>query len=71
MLSMRSTQLAIVLVTLASICSAFFRVATAPDRVRDRREMAHKTCVDTGGDWAVVDNAEVCRKAEALWPPGQ
>ena len=39
-----------------------FRVATAPDRIRDRHEDAKKVCLERGGQWAQVDQrTEGCR----------
>ena len=62
MLTVRSAQTAFLLVTMASIGAALFRVATAPDRVRERRNLAVMTCIGSGGHWAVVGKTEVCRK---------
>ena len=66
MLNLRSAQLAFLIVTLVSVAAALFRVATAPDRVRDRRNLAHAVCDSIGGEWTVVDKAETCRRADAL-----
>jgi hypothetical protein len=66
MLSLRGAQLAFITITLVSVGAAMFRVATAPDRVRDRRNLAYAVCVSAGGEWTVVDKAEVCRTAEVL-----
>jgi len=70
MLNLRGAQMAFLIVTLVSVGAALFRVATGPDRARDRRNLAHTVCVGTGGEWAVVDKAETCRtarpEAEAL-----
>ena len=39
-----------------------FRVATAPERAKQRRELARQTCVQTGGEWVQAQRDEVCRK---------
>ncbi|MES2960265.1 MAG: hypothetical protein V4792_18905 [Pseudomonadota bacterium] len=66
MLSFRGAQLAFIVVTLVAVGAAMFRVATAPDRVRDRRNLAHAVCDSVGGEWTVVDKAETCRRADTL-----
>jgi hypothetical protein len=63
---LRSAQLAFLVITLVSVGAALFRVATGPDRARDRRNLAHAVCDSIGGEWAVVDRVETCRRAEAL-----
>jgi hypothetical protein len=62
MLSLRRAQWAFVIVTLVSICGALFRVATAPDRVRERRNLAYMRCIGSGGQWATIGKTEVCQK---------
>ena len=44
--------------------SAVFRVATAPDRIRERRDMAREVCLKAGGEWVVGDGRrEICKRA--------
>ena len=62
MLNVRSAQLAFLLVTTASVGAALFRVATAPDRVRERRNLAFMTCIGSGGHWAADGKTEVCHR---------
>jgi hypothetical protein len=62
MLTSRSAQLAFAVITLLSIGGATFRVATAPDRVRERRNLAYMTCIKSGGQWAVVGKSEICQR---------
>ena len=66
MLNLRGAQVAFLIVTLISVGAALFRVATGPDRARERRSLAQTVCVSAGGEWAVVDKVETCRTAEAL-----
>jgi hypothetical protein len=70
-MNMRAAQLAFVVITVASIGAALFRVATAPDRIRERRNVAYSTCVSSGGQWMVVDRTEICRKPETASLPIQ
>ncbi|MBI5259251.1 MAG: hypothetical protein HY855_22295 [Burkholderiales bacterium] len=43
-----------------------FRVATAPERIRDRQETARKVCLERGGEWVTVNRRDLCRLPEAL-----
>ena len=61
MLGTPAARLAVVLVIVASIGGAVFRVATAPDRVRERRETARAACASGGGEWIRVGADEICR----------
>ena len=69
MLNLRSSSVPILIVAAVSVGAALFRVTTAPERVRDRRDLAQRTCVSLGGEWAVVNHAEVCRRpiGSSLW----
>ena len=71
MSKMRIARWAFMAITVVSIGAALFRVATAPDRVRDRRLLAQQVCINGGGEWALVDRAEVCRKADGEVLPWQ
>jgi len=54
----------VALIVVAAAVSAAFRVATAPDRIRDRRDMAKEVCLKAGGEWVVAeDRREVCKRA--------
>lgn len=54
----------VALIIIAAAVSAAFRVATAPDRIRDRRDMAKEVCLKSGGEWVVSeDRREVCKRA--------
>jgi hypothetical protein len=56
----------VVLVILAAIGATAFRVSTGPDRARQRHDTARQVCIDTGGEWLLVDREEICRKAGGL-----
>jgi hypothetical protein len=58
----RAAGLAVALVILFSIVGTVFRVATAPERVKARREVALATCTTTGGEWVTVGQDELCRR---------
>ena len=60
-----AARLAVVLVIVASVAGAIFRVATAPERVKERRDTARSTCVNAGGEWVQVGADEVCRQVAA------
>lgn len=48
-------------VAVVAVGSTVFRVATAPERVRDRVETAKRVCAERGGDWVKVDSRDQCR----------
>ncbi len=49
-------------VTLAAIVAALFRIATAPDRIADRRNTARNVCLGSGGEWVTQGREEICRR---------
>lgn len=51
-------------VTVMVVGGTVFRVATAPDRVRDRQATAQRVCTERGGEWVSVDKRDVCRLPE-------
>ena len=55
---------AFVIVVLAAVGASVFRVSTAPDRVKERRNTARSVCVSTGGEWVQVGGDEICQKNE-------
>lgn len=55
---------AFVIVVLAAVGSTVFRVSTAPERIRERRETARSVCVSSGGEWIRVGSDEICQKSE-------
>jgi hypothetical protein len=57
---------AFVIVVLAAVGASVFRVSTAPERVRDRRDTARSVCISSGGQWLQVGNDEICQKDELL-----
>jgi hypothetical protein len=50
------------LVVIAAIGAALFRVATAPDRIADRRATARAVCLGSGGQWVQEGRDEICRR---------
>ena len=54
---------AFVIVVVLAVGAASFRVATAPDRISERRNRARSVCLNSGGEWVRVNNTELCRKA--------
>jgi hypothetical protein len=57
---------AFVIVVLAAVGASVFRVSTAPERVRDRRDTARSVCIGSGGQWLQVGNDEICQKDELV-----
>jgi len=55
---------AFVIVVLAAVGASVFRVSTAPERVKERRETARSVCIGSGGQWIRVGNDEICQKDE-------
>jgi hypothetical protein len=48
-----------------AVGAVVFRVATAPQRIQERRELARSVCLANKGEWVVVDGAEICRRDTA------
>jgi len=54
----------VALIIIGAAVSAVFRVATAPDRIRERRDIAREVCLKSGGEWVMAaDRREVCKRA--------
>jgi hypothetical protein len=50
------------LVVVLALGAAVFRVATAPERIKERRETARSVCLSSGGQWVKVQRDEVCQR---------
>jgi hypothetical protein len=55
---------AFVIVVLAAVGASVFRVATAPERVKERRNTARSVCVGSGGAWVQIGKDEICQRDE-------
>lgn len=54
----------VALIIVGAAVSAVFRVATAPERIRERRDIAKEVCLKSGGEWVVAEGRrEVCKRA--------
>ena len=54
----------VALIVIGAAVSGVFRVATAPDRIKERRDMAKEVCLKAGGEWVIADDRrEVCKRA--------
>jgi hypothetical protein len=53
----------VALIIVGAAVSAVFRVATAPDRIRERRDTAKEVCLKAGGEWVIAERKEVCKRA--------
>ena len=58
-------QIAVGLVIVAAVAATAFRVSTGPDRARQRRDIARQVCIDSGGQWLLVERDEICQKTTA------
>ena len=58
----RITWAVVASVIVLSVGSALFRVATAPERIAERRNTAKEVCVKSGGEWVRVGREEVCKR---------
>ncbi len=58
----RFTWAVVASVIALSVGSALFRVATAPERIAERRNTAKEVCAKSGGEWVRVGREEVCKR---------
>jgi hypothetical protein len=65
---LRSARTAFAIVAVVSITGAVIRVATAPDRIRERRITAQSVCASSGGTWMTIDKQEICSKPDVALP---
>ena len=56
------TRMLFAVVVVMAIGSALFRVATAPQRIKDRHETARSVCLASGGQWVKIDRDELCQR---------
>lgn len=61
-MAVRIAWAVVALIIIGAAVSAMFRVVTAPDRVRERREIAKQVCVKAGGEWVSSGRDEVCKR---------
>jgi len=59
----RITWAIVASIIVLSVGSALFRVATAPERIAERRATAKEVCVKSGGEWVREGRDELCRKS--------
>jgi hypothetical protein len=52
----------VALIIVGAAVSAMFRVATAPERIKERRDMAREVCVKSGGAWVGAGRDEGCKR---------
>jgi hypothetical protein len=55
---------AFVVVVTLTVLGTVFRVMTAPERIKERRETARSVCTGSGGQWLVVGRDEICQRGE-------
>jgi hypothetical protein len=54
----------VALIIVGAAGSYVFRVATAPDRIRERHDIAREVCLKAGGEWVLGENErKVCKRA--------
>ena len=52
-----------------AVVGAVFRVSTAPDRIKERRNTAYSVCIASGGEWVKGERDEACVKPDAAKKP--
>ena len=57
-----------VLIVIAAVGLAVFRIVTAPDRIAERRNTARTVCTSAGGEWVTDGRNEYCRRPGAPTP---
>jgi hypothetical protein len=60
---------AFVVIVVAAVGAALFRVITAPDRIAERRHTARNVCLHSGGEWVTDGRSEICRRPELASKP--
>ena len=68
-MSISVARSAVALVAVVAVAGAVFRVSTAPDRIKERRDTAHAVCIASGGQWTTVERDEICVKGEPAKAP--
>jgi len=53
---------AFVIVAMVAVGATVFRVSTAPERIKERRNTARSVCVGSGGSWVQMGADEICQK---------
>jgi molybdopterin synthase catalytic subunit len=61
-MGMRIAWTIVAMIIVGAAVSAMFRVATAPDRIKERRNIAKEVCVKSGGEWVTAGRDEVCKR---------
>jgi hypothetical protein len=51
-------------VVFAAIVAALFKIATAPERIAERRNTARNVCLAGGGVWVQVGRDEICQRRD-------
>jgi hypothetical protein len=54
-----------VIVVIATLVATVFRVATAPERMKARRDLARSVCQGSGGVWVQMGHDEVCQRSDS------
>jgi len=63
-MGIRIAWIVVALIIIGAAASAVFRVATAPDRIRERHDIAKEVCLKAGGEWVLGQNErKVCKRA--------
>ena len=68
-MSISLARSAVALVAVVAVAGAVFRVSTAPDRIKERRETAYSVCIASGGAWVKGERGETCEKPDAAKKP--
>ena len=68
-MSISVARSAVALVAVVAVAGAAFRVSTAPDRIKERRNTAQAACIAAGGQWTAVERDEICVKGAPTKAP--
>ena len=68
-MSISVARSAVALIAVVAVVGAVFRVSTAPDRIKERRDTAYAVCLASGGEWVKVDRDEICVKGDGAKKP--
>ena len=68
-MSISLARSAVALVAVVAVAGAVFRVSTAPDRIKERRNTAYSVCIASGGEWVKGERDEACVKPDGTKKP--
>jgi hypothetical protein len=61
-MSLRIGRFSFAIVVIGVLAATLFRVSTAPERIKQRRDTAQATCIANAGTWKTVGRTETCER---------